>query len=110
MKAKTEAAMQSLQRVRLDAWAHAKISSLSGGERQRTALARAMTRQNNILLLDEPSSQQDDDGAAIIMESIKAAVQQSITVIVVSHDARLTDAPLFSRACAMTGGTLRDRI
>ena len=108
MKEKTDAAMASLRRVHMDAWAHAAVNSLSGGERQRTAIARATARQNGLLLLDEPSSHQDDTGIGMILDCIGDEVRRQTAVIVVSHDPRLTGASVFSASYRMSGGILRE--
>ena len=84
-KAETTQAMQVLEQVGMQEFAHNKIGSLSGGQRQRVMIARALYRNPQILLLDEPTSSIDADGQKQIYELLKE-LNKKITVIVVSHD------------------------
>lgn len=78
-------AMNSLEKVGMEKFADKKIGSLSGGQRQRVMIARALCANPKILLLDEPTSSIDVDGQKQIYDLLKV-LNQSITVIVVSHD------------------------
>jgi zinc transport system ATP-binding protein len=78
-------AMGALAQVGMEEFAQTKIGSLSGGQRQRVMIARALCAHPQILILDEPTSSIDITGQKEIYELIKT-LNQSITVIVVSHD------------------------
>jgi len=78
-------AMGALTQVGMQAYAQSKIGSLSGGQRQRVMIARALCAHPRILILDEPTSSIDIKGQKEIYELLKL-LNQSITVIVVSHD------------------------
>ncbi len=78
-------AMAILKEVGMESFAHAKIGSLSGGQRQRIMIARALCANPKILLLDEPTSSIDVKGQREIYNLLKK-LNQSITIIVVSHD------------------------
>lgn len=78
-------AMGALEQVGMEAYAHSKIGSLSGGQRQRVMIARALCAHPQILILDEPTSSIDISGQKEIYDLIKT-LNESITVIVVSHD------------------------
>jgi zinc transport system ATP-binding protein len=78
-------AMNSLKKVGMEKFANKKIGSLSGGQRQRVMIARALCANPKILLLDEPTSSIDVDGQKQIYDLLKV-LNQTITVIVVSHD------------------------
>lgn len=66
--------------------------TMSGGERQRAALAIYLSFQPSVLLLDEPTSALDEQNAFILMGNIVThAKERKMTLIVVSHNGRLTD-------------------
>jgi zinc transport system ATP-binding protein len=78
-------AMGALAQVGMQEFAQTKIGSLSGGQRQRVMIARALCAHPKILILDEPTSSIDQAGQKEIYELLKV-LNQSITVVVVSHD------------------------
>lgn len=78
-------AMGALAQVGMEDFAQTKIGSLSGGQRQRVMIARALCAHPQILILDEPTSSIDITGQKEIYELLKM-LNQSITIIVVSHD------------------------
>lgn len=59
---------------------------LSGGQRQRIAIARALYRQARLLILDEATGQLDRDTEQAVIETLRAIVGHSATVLVVSHN------------------------
>ncbi len=78
-------AMGALSQVSMQEFAQSKIGSLSGGQRQRVMIARALCAHPKILILDEPTSSIDIKGQKEIYELLKL-LNQSITIVVVSHD------------------------
>jgi zinc transport system ATP-binding protein len=78
-------AMGALAQVGMENFAQTKIGALSGGQRQRVMIARALCAHPQILILDEPTSSIDISGQKEIYELIKK-LNESITVVVVSHD------------------------
>jgi zinc transport system ATP-binding protein len=78
-------ALEALQKVGMHAKANHRISSLSGGQRQRVMIARALCGKPSILILDEPTSNIDIQGQKEVYELLKK-LNQSMTIIVVSHD------------------------
>jgi len=78
-------AMGALSQVGMQEYAQSKIGSLSGGQRQRVMIARALCAHPKILILDEPTSSIDIKGQKEIYQLLKI-LNQSITIIVVSHD------------------------
>ncbi len=62
---------------------------LSGGQKQRISLARALMSNPSVLLLDEPTSMIDKKGI-VEFTSILQHLLKTQTVIMVSHDEKLT--------------------
>ncbi len=59
--------------------------TISGGEKQRIALARAFYGSPKLLVLDEPNSSLDKSGEAALLRALKAAKEESITVILITQ-------------------------
>lgn len=78
-------AMNSLQQVSMEAYAHMKIGNLSGGQRQRVFIARALCANPKIMLLDEPTASIDVQGQKEVYDLLKQ-LSQTIAIVVVSHD------------------------
>ena len=65
--------------------------SLSGGQSQRVAIARALYTDPKIILADEPTAALDSKRVLVVGQLLKElATKQQKTVIVVTHDLRLT--------------------
>ncbi|MDW5315738.1 ABC transporter ATP-binding protein [Rhizobium sp. PL01] len=68
-----------------------KIETMSRGEMQRVAIARALLRRPGVLIADEPTASLDSEsGDAVARLLIDLSVSNESTLIVVSHDPRLT--------------------
>ncbi|WOS62941.1 ABC transporter ATP-binding protein [Sinorhizobium fredii] len=69
-----------------------RIETMSRGEMQRVAVARALLRRPGVIIADEPTASLDvESGEAVGSLLLELAGQEESTLIVVSHDTRLTD-------------------
>ncbi|MBP1752275.1 MAG: ftsE [Geobacteraceae bacterium] len=64
---------------------------LSGGEQQRVALARALVNDPKIVLADEPTGNLDENSKESVLNILKEANIKGSTVVIASHDKRLTE-------------------
>ncbi|MBP3304852.1 MAG: ABC transporter ATP-binding protein [Oscillospiraceae bacterium] len=83
-------AKAALEMVGLTDQAKKKANQLSGGQRQRVAIARAIVNDPGIILADEPTGQLDSQTGIQIMELLKSLNEQGITVLVVTHDDKVS--------------------
>jgi len=68
------------------------VETMSRGEMQRVAVARALLRRPGVIVADEPTASLDvESGAAVGDLLIELAGQEKSTLIVVSHDTRMTE-------------------
>src|SRR6056297_1455936 len=86
-KTREERAMQALEQVGLDAWAHSKPNELSGGMQQRVGLARGLAVDPDILLMDEAFSALDPLIRTEMQdELLKLQTKSQRTIVFISHD------------------------
>lgn len=78
-----------LARLGLGDTLHRRVGTLSLGEQQRVAVARAVLASPRVILADEPTSSLDDANADSVAHGLLSAPGID-TVMVVSHDHRLT--------------------
>ncbi len=81
-----QVAMEALERVGMEAYAHRQISQLSGGQQQRVFLARALAQNAPICFMDEPFASVDAATERAIVEVLNELKQAGKTVVVVHHD------------------------
>lgn len=77
---------------------------LSGGQTQRVAIARALVNEPSIILADEPTGNLDSRSSHIIMEELSDLHKRGNTIIMVTHNPRLTTYA--SRVITMIDGTI----
>ena len=77
---------------------------LSGGQTQRVAIARALVNEPSIILADEPTGNLDSRASHIIMEELSDLHARGNTIIMVTHNPRLTTYA--SRVITMLDGTI----
>jgi putative ABC transport system ATP-binding protein len=89
---RSKRARDLLADVGLDHHAERHPRALSGGERQRVAIARALAAAPRILLADEPTASLDrETGREIVSLIQRLARVHGVTVVLVTHDARILD-------------------
>jgi len=80
-----------LHRLRLADKSHCRADTLSVGEAQRLAIARAIICKPQWILCDEPTSSLDDYNTAAILDLLEEEANGcSASLIVVTHDKRVT--------------------
>lgn len=77
---------------------------LSGGQMQRVAIARALVNEPSIILADEPTGNLDSRSSHIIMEELSDLHKKGNTIIMVTHNPRLTSYA--SRVITMLDGRI----
>ena len=89
-KAAYQAAGQWLTRLGLADKGDRRTGELSGGEAQRVAVARALAVGPRVLFADEPTGSLDSLTGEKVMDTLTGlAREQGVTVVLVTHDARV---------------------
>ena len=89
---RSKIARELLARVGLDNRRSHKLSQLSGGEQQRVAIAVALSNSPRLLLADEPTGELDTQTSRRIFALFRElAEKDGITVLIVSHDAKIAE-------------------
>lgn len=79
------AAAAAMKITGVDALVDRSIQSLSSGEQRRLLIARAMVHQPEVLVMDEPTSGLDFAGSQKLIQSMRKAMTQGSTVVLVTH-------------------------
>ncbi|WP_201766954.1 metal ABC transporter ATP-binding protein [Chrysiogenes arsenatis] len=89
---------EMLALVGMENFAARRIGSLSGGQRQRVLIARALMTEPRLLLLDEPTASVDMAASAELYRLLEK-LNQSMTIVMVSHDVNSIPHGVRSVAC-----------
>ena len=103
-EAREPRAMELLEMVGLQDFAHKLPGAVSGGQQQSAAIARALANDPPILLADEPTGNLDSRTADTVFGLISQLVEAGKTVIMVTHDASL--ASRTNRSMILSDGEL----
>ena len=79
-------AMECLERVGMQGFAHRQIGQLSGGQQQRVFRARALAQQADLYVMDEPFAGVHAATERAIIAVLKDLNAQGKTIICVHHD------------------------
>ena len=89
-KAAYRQAAQWLDKLSLGDKGARRTGELSGGEAQRVAVARALALGPQVLFADEPTGSLDSLTGEKVMKLLTGlALEQGVTVVLVTHDARV---------------------
>jgi putative ABC transport system ATP-binding protein len=103
-EAREPRAMELLEMVGLQDFAHKLPGAVSGGQQQSAAIARALANDPPILIADEPTGNLDSRTAETVFSLISQLVEAGKTVIMVTHDASL--ASRTDRSMILSDGEL----
>lgn len=99
-----ERAQRVMTQLRIAHRADARVELLSGGEMQRVAMARALINDPAIILADEPTANLDAALTAQFTEIVGELKARGKTVLISSHDPRITHAASVDRLVRLADG------
>lgn len=97
-KKRIRAAEESLDTVNLLRYRQSPFAELSGGQRQRVLIARALVSSPDMLLFDEPTANVDTSAGEQLYQLLDQ-LNQTMTILVVSHDIGFVNHHISSVVC-----------
>ncbi len=91
-------AHKALDKMEMGVHCDRRIGELSGGQLQRVFVARALVTEPQLLFLDEPTASIDTKGQREFYRLLKE-LNETITIVVVSHDLMVLSSYVKSVAC-----------
>ena len=85
-RTREDALTQVIDKFKIGALTHKKLSELSRGQLQKFLLARWMLSQARLSFLDEPFTGLDVDGIELLRKEILACPKNGRTVVISDHD------------------------
>ncbi|UFZ02703.1 ABC transporter ATP-binding protein [Bradyrhizobium ontarionense] len=85
-----------------------RVETLSGGEVQRVAIARALVNDPDIIIADEPTASLDRERVAQFLAIAADLKARGKTLIVTSHDPRITGAPIVDGVVSLADGRVAE--
>ncbi len=82
-------AMQLLEMVGLEDYAHDLPAEVAGGQQQSAAIARSLANDPPIIIADEPTGNLDSRSADDVFKIFSDLAEQGKTIIMVTHDSSL---------------------
>jgi len=79
------AAIEALQRCRVEHLCNRHVAHVSTGERRRILLARAIVHRPRALILDEPTSGLDIGARQILLNQLQTIADDGTTLVLVTH-------------------------
>lgn len=98
--------MEALTKVGLEDRALHRPTELSGGQQQRVSIARSLINDPRLILADEPTGNLDSASGASVMQLLSELHHSGRTVIVVTHDVRMTQVA--TRTVQLLDGQIMD--
>ncbi|UCE83770.1 MAG: metal ABC transporter ATP-binding protein [Deltaproteobacteria bacterium] len=92
------AAQKALERVEMWESRNRRVGELSGGQAQRIFIARALVDEPEALFLDEPTASVDTKHQTDLFDILKE-LNETVTILVVSHDVGIVSTHVKSVAC-----------
>jgi len=90
--------------------AHLAVELLSGGESQRVAIARALVNDPAVIIADEPTASLDGERVEQFLAIAADLKARGKTVLITSHDPRITGAAIVDARVAMVDGLIAEAV